>query len=173
MPDLRSVPDDTKWRTATRCSTRLAALYDVIFRPVLKERYDDLEQDIWVHMAQFSYEIAASLQFPMNTARELAESLRSVNTILFGPEFKDEVIEVGDTGAVIIVRRCPHVTGECPGPEDGTFRRCMAFTLTSQKAMNPAFSSRFVRAMCAGDRQCEIRIDPEKNPAKKPDAHTS
>jgi hypothetical protein len=146
----------------------MAAMYEKVCRPVLSDRYDELEEEIWIQAAQSAAETARSLRLPVKTARELAESLRSVNTLLSGPDCKEEVIEVGSEGAVIIIRRCPHVTGEIPCSGHGTFHRCMAFTLSSQKAMNPAFSSRFVRAMCMGDRQCEIRIEPEKEPEKEP-----
>ena len=37
MPDLKSIPDDVKWRLAADCAARLPALYDVAFRKVLGE----------------------------------------------------------------------------------------------------------------------------------------
>lgn len=170
MPDLKSVPDDTKWRIAAQHATHLAAMYERVFRPVIKDQYNELEHEIWIEMAQFAYEIALSLRFPVETARELAESLRWVTTIVFGPDSKEEVIEVGKDGAVIIIRRCPLLMNDSglSSSCEGIFHRCMAFTLTTQKKMNPNFSSRFVRAMCMGDRQCELKIEPEKEPRKKP-----
>ncbi len=170
MPDIRSVSDETKWRIATRYSASLVSVYEKIFRPVIKKQYDEREQEIWIEMARFSYETAQSLKFPMKTARDLAESLRLVNTIVFGPDYKDEIIGLGGDGAVLIIKRCPIIMNEnsLHPAENGTFHRCMALTLASQKKMNPAYSSRFVRAMCMGDRQCEIRIEPEKEMVKKP-----
>lgn len=167
MPDLRSVPDDTRWLIASQAAGHLVAVYDHVFRPALGERYNELEQEIWMQMAEYAQEIAVSLKLPTATATELAGSLRLVNALIFGPDFKDEVIEVGRDGAVIIIRRCPHLSGAGPESGNGIFNRCMAFTLSSQKAMNPAYTSRFVRAMCQGDRQCEIRVEPE--PLKKPE----
>ena len=58
-----------------------------LLRPV-----NDLEQEVWMQMAQFSGEIAQSLSLPVDTARDLAESLRWVTTIVFGPDLKEEVI---------------------------------------------------------------------------------
>jgi hypothetical protein len=120
-------------------------------------------------MTEFSYEIARSLRFPVENARELAESLRSVSALIFGPDSKEEIIGIGDDGAVIIIRRCPVLMNDSglSSSGDGIFHRCMALTLTTQKAMNPKYSSRFVRAMCMGDRQCEIKVEPEKE-EKKP-----
>ena len=167
MPDLRSVPDDTKWRIATQYAAHLAAIYENVFYPVIHDQYDELEQEVWMQVAQFSGEIAKSLTLPVETARDLAESLRLVTTIVFGPDLKEEILEVGKDGAVIIIRRCPLINGEIFST-NGPFHRCMAFTLSSLKKMNPDYSSRFVRAMCMGDRQCEIKIEPEKESLKKP-----
>jgi hypothetical protein len=170
VPDLRSVPDETKWQIATQYAAHMTAIYESVFRPVVQDRYDELEQEVWMHMAQFSLEIAQSLKLPVGTARDLAESLRLLSTLVFGPDYKGELIEVGRDGAVIIIRRCPALAGDCcsPASGDGTFHRCMAFTLASQKKMHPGYSSRFVRAMCMGDRQCEIKIEPEKEQKQKP-----
>ena len=167
MPDLRSVPDDMKWRVATQYAAHMAAIYEKVFRMVIPDRYDDLEQEVWMHMAQLSCEIAQSLRLPVDTARDLAESLRLVTSIVFGPDLKEEILEVGNDGAVIVIRRCPLINGEAFST-NGPFHRCMAFTLSSLKKMNPDYSSRFVRAMCMGDRQCEIKIEPDKKTQKKP-----
>ena len=167
VPDLRSVPDDTKWRIATQYAAHVAAIYENVFRPVVQTRYDELEQEVWMHMAQFSNEIAKSLRLPVETARDLAESLRLVTSIVFGPDLKEEILEVGNDGAVIVIRRCPLITGEAIST-NGPFHRCMAFTISSQKKLNPDYSTRFVRAMCMGDRQCEIKIEPDKESQKKP-----
>jgi hypothetical protein len=170
VPDLRSVPDETKWQIATHYAAHMITIYESVFRPVVQDRYDELEQEVWMHLAQYSLEIAQSLRLPMGTARDLAESLRLVSSLFFGPDYKGELIEVGKDGAVIIIRRCPSLTGDCCSPDSGdrAFRRCMAFTLASQKKINPGYSSRFVRAMCMGDRQCEIKIEPEKEQKQKP-----
>jgi len=146
-------------------------MYDTVFRPVAGKKYDKLEQEVWIRLAEFSFEIAHSLQLPVRNAQEIAESLRTVTAVLFGPDYKGEIIEVGEDGAVIIVKRCPFLLdGGIGGIPDGTFHRCMAFTLTSQKNFNPKYAARYVRAMCMGDRQCEIKVEPEKvEPEKEPE----
>lgn len=171
VPDPGSVPDATKWQIASRYLVHLAAMYEKVFRPVLADRYDTLEQEVWMQMVRFSAETARSLRLPAGSARELAESLRVVSGIVFGPDSKEEIIELGDDGAVIVIKRCPVILHDdgLSASGDGIFHRCMAFTLSAQNAVNPAYSARFVRAMCMGDRQCEIRIEPEKEPAKKPE----
>jgi hypothetical protein len=86
--------------------------------------------------------------------------MRPVMVILCGPGFKNEAMEVSGERSVILVKRCPFLERETadPGRESPLFRRCMAFTLTAVPLLNGKYSARFVRTMCTGDRQCEIKI---------------
>jgi hypothetical protein len=170
MQDLRSIPDDVKWKISAKGAARLPAIYEVVLSPVVGKRYDELEQEIWVEFSKFGFDIARSLHLPITNAENLAQSMSIVRAILFGPDYKDEVMEIGDDGAVAIVKHCPFVdeaagTGASP---DRAFKRCLAFTLSTQKIMNPEYKSRFVRAMCMGDRQCEIKIDKEESSKEEP-----
>ena len=160
MADLNSIPDDTKWRIAAEFSATLPALYDHAFRETVGERYDEIEQEVWMEAAKTIFDIAKSLSLPTGTARDLAETMRIVMVILFGPEFKSEALEISKDGAVIIIRRCPLLAKGYDAGTDGerTFRKCMAFTLTGIPLLNKDFSVRFVRTMCTGDRQCEIKV---------------
>jgi hypothetical protein len=169
MRDLRSIPDDVKWKISSKGAARLPAMYEVVFSPVAGDRYDELEQEIWVEFSKFGFDIARSLQLPITSAGDLAQSMSIVRAILFGPDYKDEVMEVGDNGSVVIVKHCPFVA-EAAGmgaSSDRAFKRCLAFTLSTQKSLNPEYKSRFVRAMCMGDRQCEIKVDKEDEGKKK------
>jgi hypothetical protein len=155
-----SIPDEVKWRIAAEFSAQLPALYDKTFRAAVGDSYDDLEQEIWMEASKTAFEIVKNLNLPVGTATDLAESLRTVLIILFGPGFKSETLEVSKDGAVILVKRCPLIAASYDAGTDGnrTFRKCMAFTLSSNLNINKNFSARFVRTMCTGDRQCEIKI---------------
>jgi hypothetical protein len=101
---------------------------------------------------------------------QLAETLDIVMKVLFGPDFKNEVLDIPGDSAVLIVRRCPilaHATRSGLTGEQA-FNKCMALTLGSVPVLNKEFSARFVRTMCTGDRQCEIKI--QKVPAPVPSA---
>lgn len=163
-----SIPDDVKWRIAAEFSARLPALYDRTFRPVIGEQYDEMEQEIWMKIASTAFDTARNLALPVSTAPQLAETMRTVMTILFGPGFRSETLEVSKDGAVILVKSCPFLAGSCENGSDGdrTFRKCMAFTLTGVPLLNRNCAARFVRTMCTGDRQCEIRIG-QQAPAGK------
>lgn len=160
MTSRSSIPDDMKWRIAAEFSAQLPALYDRAFRDAVGDRYDEMEQEIWMEVAKIAFSIAKNLSLPVGNAKELAETMRVVVVILFGPGFKSETLEISKEGAVIIVKRCPLLSEGYDLGTDGnrTFRKCMAFTLTSPPLLNKSFSGRFVRTMCTGGRQCEIKI---------------
>jgi len=161
MPDLKSIPDGVKWRLAAKLAALLPALYEAAFRDVAGDRYDTIEQGIWMEISFVVDEIVRDLSLPVGNAGELADSIRTVMTILFGPDYKSETLEFSRDGAVILVKRCPLPERcLCSGPGDTTtFRRCMVLTLTSIPHLNRKYSARFVRTMCTGDRQCELKIE--------------
>ena len=160
MTDPRDIPDETKWRLAAEYAARIPALYDAAFRPVAGERYDEIEQEIWMDLSRTAFTIARDLSLPVATAHDLAGTMRTVMVILFGPGFRTETLEVSPDRSVILVKRCPFLEQDSPSPgtRSPVFRRCMAFTLTAVPLLNKNYSARFVRTMCTGDRQCEIKI---------------
>jgi hypothetical protein len=172
MPDLKSIPDDVKWRLAAKLAALLPALYEAAFRDVAGDRYDEIEQSIWAEISFVVDDIVRYLSLPVGNAGELADSLRTVMSILFGPDYKSETLEFSRDGAVVLVKRCP-LPERCPGSRSGditTFQRCMALTLSTIPHLNKKYSARFVRTMCTGDRQCELKIEavkPEKEVEKK------
>ena len=107
MPDLKSIPDMVKWRLAAKLAAILPALYEAAFRDVAGERYDEIEQNIWMEISFVVDEIIRDLSLPVSNAGELADSLRTVMAILFGPDYKSETLEFSKDGAVVLVKRCP------------------------------------------------------------------
>jgi hypothetical protein len=164
VPDLKSIPDDVKWRLAADSAARIPALYDVAFRKVLGEKYDEIEREIWIELSHRAVSIAKDLGLPVKNAHDLAESMRTVMIILFGPDYKSETIDVSDEGSVIVIKRCPFLDKgyETGAKGEHTFPRCMAFTLMTVPSLKKDYSARYVRSMCTGDRQCEIKVSPEK-----------
>jgi hypothetical protein len=169
MPDLKSIPDDVKWRIAADYAACLPALYDLAFRKVLGNKFDEIEREIWIELSRRAITITRDLALPVKNAHDLAESMRTVLTIIFGPEYTSETIDVSSDGSVIIIRRCPFMeTGyEIGANGEHTFPRCMAFTLTAVPGLKKDYSARYVRSMCTRDRQCEIKISSEKKPEIK------
>lgn len=175
MAGINSVPDEVKWRIAAEFAANLPVLYDREFRAVLGDTYDSVEQKAWLGTSTIVADMVKSLSLPHRTAMQLAETLDIVMKVLFGPDFKNEVLDIPGDSAVLIVRRCPilaHATRSGLTGEQA-FNKCMALTLGSVPVLNKEFSARFVRTMCTGDRQCEIKIQkvpaPVPSTAKDPD----
>jgi hypothetical protein len=160
MAGLDSIPDTVKWRIAADFSAQMSARYDRAFRSIVGKRYNEIEQEIWMEVAESAVTLARNLSLPVGTAQDLAETMRTVMVILFGPEFRSETIEVSKDGSVLIIRYCPLLSAGYDSGSDGerTFCKCMAFTLSSIPRLNRDFSARFVRTMCSGDRQCEFKV---------------
>lgn len=168
MTDIKDIPDEMKWRLATEFASQIPALYDRAFRSTVGNRYDGVEQEVWMELSRNAAGIVREISLPTRNATELANAMRTIMIILFGPSWKSEVIGLPDNGAVLIVKRCPllardHETG-CTG--ECTFHRCLALTLSTVPLLNNKYSARFVRTICTGDRQCEVRIEVEKEPDK-------
>jgi hypothetical protein len=165
MTDLKDIPFETRWRLAAEFCASLPAAYEAAFRAIVRERYNGIEQEVWMDLAKSASGIAHSLSLPVQNAKALAETMRIVMVCLFGPGFKNETLEVSADRQVILVKRCPFLdhTAMEGDAENPLFRRCMAFTLTAVPVLNNQYSARFVRTMCTGDRQCEIMI--EKRPS--------
>jgi hypothetical protein len=166
MPDLKSVPDDVKWHLAARLAALLPSLYESAYRDVVGEKYYEIEQEIWMKLSHMVSSVVRDLSLPTSTATEIAQSIRIVLTIWFGPDYKSETLDVSKDGTVVLIKRCPfldsgHNLG-VGGP--GTFQKCMALIITTVPQLNKNYSARFVRTMCTGDRQCEIKIFEVKKP---------
>jgi hypothetical protein len=168
VPDLKSIPDEVKWRLAAKLAALLPALYDRAYRGVVGEKFDEIEQEIWMELSGMVLEIVRDLSLPTSNATELADSMRIVMVILFGPDYSSETLSVSNGGAVVLVKRCPlPASSYDTGAGDiSTFHKCMALTLTTVPLLNSGYSARFVRTMCTGDRQCEIKIQEVKQPVK-------
>ena len=64
MPDLKSIPDEMKWRLAARLAALLPALYDDAFRDRVGEKYDEIEQNIWIDLSHMVMGIIRDLSLP-------------------------------------------------------------------------------------------------------------
>ena len=69
---------------------------------------------------------------------------------------------------MVLVKRCPLPASNLDrgAGDPSTFHKCMVLTLTTVPLLNKGYSARFVRTMCTGDRQCEIKIEEVKQPDK-------
>jgi hypothetical protein len=169
MPDLKDIPDAVRWRYAAECAATLPTLYDIAFREALGKKYDALEQEIWRELAHQVQTITHDLSLPVQDAHEIARSVQIATIILFGPEYGGETIKMSDKDAVVIVKRCPFLSHSqmLAADHEHAFTRCMALVLSAVPLLNKNYTARFVRTMCTGDRQCEIKVEKKPEPERK------
>jgi hypothetical protein len=154
------VPEEVRWLAASRVASVMPVLYRMAFRDLAGDRFDEIEQQVWVFLAQEAKTLAAVCNLPTGTARELASTLSFITTTFFGPETTAEVASFEGDRAVLMVKRCPFLLREeeFRAEPGGVFNRCLAFSIATIEALNPDYTLRFVRSACQGDRNCEMKI---------------
>ena len=154
------IPEEMRWRIAATLSAKIPVTYGMVFRESTGADYDRLEQQIWVALAHEAKAVAWTCSLPVADSRDLTLTLDILNTLLFGPEFKSEQISFENDRSVLLVRKCPFLLREqeMSGPPSDVFNRCLAFSIALIEELNPEYTLRFVRAMCQGDRNCEMKV---------------
>jgi hypothetical protein len=157
---LEQIPEGTRWQACARLLAKLPLLYDITYRERVGPEYVALEHPIWIEMAAEAKEIADAFRLPRSSPAELASTIAALGECLFGRDFQFEPLDGTDERASLRVRRCPF-SEEADLLEIDRTRlpdRCLAFTIPLVEALNPAYTLRYVRAACAGDRGCELQI---------------
>lgn len=158
------IPDEVRWQVAAKIVSLLPATYSMVFRDVVGADYDMLEQQVWVALAQEAKGVARTFSLPVGNARDLSSTLDILVTLFFGPEIKSEKVSFENDRAVLLVRKCPLMLREqeLHAPSGDVFNRCLAFSIAAIEELNPEYTLRFVRGMCQGDRNCEMKIITKK-----------
>jgi hypothetical protein len=168
MVDLRDIPEGTRWQIATRILSSLPVMYDMALREAVGGKYDELEYQVWIELGKDALDIAKAFRLPVTRASELARSLRLITQLIFGTEFRYEVLEISEDRATLITKTCPFLgsTLEYGGTPKNLFPKCLAFSVAVVESLNPRFTARFVRSLCMADRTCEMSV-LTKEEAKK------
>ncbi len=176
---LADVSEGQRWQIASHLAGTLPVLYDAVFRDHIgSEEFDRLEHDIWIEVAKEVKSIAWTYRWPADNAAAIASILSATAGLFFGAEFKQEVLDLSPDTAVILRKRCPFhaYAGMLQRNPEHLFAKCLVFSVVAVEQLNPAFTLRFVRGSCMGDRQCELKVvrkdlvedRPEKSsPGKK------
>jgi len=160
MVDLREIPEGTRWQIATRILSSFPVMYDMAFREAVGRKYDELEYQVWMELGKDALDIAKAFRLPVATAGEVAHALRLVTRLIFGPEFRYEVLDLSGDRATLITKTCPFLGSahEYGGTPKNLFPKCLAFSVAVVEILNPRLTARFVRSLCMGDRTCEMSI---------------
>jgi hypothetical protein len=164
MAGIIPIPEEIRWHIAAKIASMIPVAYGMAFRDTIGADYDRLEQQVWVALAHEAKIVARTFSLPVGTARELSSTLDILTSVFFGPEFKTEQVSFESDRAVLLVRKCPLMLREQEfhAPPGKVFNRCLAFSIAAIEELNPEYTLRFVRGMCQGDRNCEMKIITKK-----------
>ncbi len=162
MISIEDIPAEKRWEIAAKSASAMPLVYDMYFREVFGEKYDEIEKPIWAEGGKEVKNIAMALGLPSENAIEVNEAFRVIGTILFGPEFKFDIVEETKDRVVGKVIECPILNRAREmglDPETVALKACMTFDKSAVENLNPEYTHRLNANMCSGSRNCEMVIE--------------
>jgi hypothetical protein len=104
------------------------------------------------------------LRFPAGNAIEVDNTWGIISSILYGPEFKWDVIEESEDRAVDRIKSCPFLNraNEMGTDPKDCFGPCQAYGKSTIENLNPKYTQRFESGMCLGAPYCESIVELKK-----------
>jgi len=162
MISIEDITSDKRWEIAAKSASAMPLIYDMHFRKVLGEKYDEIERSIWTEGGKEVKNLATALGLPSDNAIEVNEAFGVIGTILFGPEFRFGIVEATKDRVVQKVIECPilNMAREMGlHPETVALKACMTFHKSAVENLNPEYTHRLNANMCSGSRYCEMIIE--------------
>jgi hypothetical protein len=165
MVDAKSIPAEIKWEIAAKSATAMPWVYGMAFRGLIDEkRFHEIDQQIWTEGGREAKRLADKLNLTSRNAKEVNSTWGIVSSILYGPEFKEDIIEENENRVVTRITGCSFLNRAKEmriDPRDG-FGSCQAYSKSTVENLNPKYSQRFLDGMCLGAPYCENIIELKK-----------
>jgi hypothetical protein len=155
---VEKIPAEARWTIATQGLTGSTAVTSKALREAVgQDKYDEILVQIWTEAGKASKEIADALGLAPADAKSVAETVRSVEIVMMGPEFEFELVEAK-------AERAAHRWTECVWwnrqKELGLsgelcIAGCPAYNSALAKSLNPKVTARLTKAKPRGDAYCE------------------
>ncbi len=162
MVSIEDIPAEKRWEIAAKSASAVLLIYDMHFRKVLGEKYDEIEKGIWTEGGREVKNLAMALGLPSGNAREISETIGIIGTILYGPEFKFEEVKKTQKGVVGRITECPILNRAREmglNPEIVALTACQVFEKSAVENLNSEYTHRLNANMCSGDEYCEMAIE--------------
>ena len=162
MVSIEDIPTEVRWEIAAKAASATPVAYDMVFREVLGDKYDEIERPIYIEAGKEMKSLATALGLPTDNAMDLGDAQSVLTTILYGPEFVFGNVEGTEDRAVGTVTGCAVLnrTNEMGlDPKVVCLGACQTFCKSTIENLNPKYTQRFTSAMCAGDPYCEMVIE--------------
>ena len=160
MADTERIPIEARWRIATRSVSALTMGYEMALETALGEQYAGIVERVWRERGADAGVYASAFGMPVRNAREIAEALRAISRVVYGPEFETRLMRSSDDVAVVYTLECPllNCTREMGGEPERACTSCRAFASAAVEGMNPAYALQFRSGMCLGEDHCQMNI---------------
>ncbi|KAF5417495.1 MAG: hypothetical protein C5S49_03305 [Candidatus Methanogaster sp.] len=162
MVSIEDIPAEVRWEIAAKAASATPLAYDMVFREVLGDRYDEIERPIYIEAGKEMKSLAAALGLPTDNARDLGDAQGVLTTILYGPEFEFGTVEGTEDRAVVKVTGCAVLNRALEMGLDPTvvcLAACQTLCKSTIENLNPKYTQRFTSNMCADDPYCEGVIE--------------
>ncbi|RLG29818.1 hypothetical protein DRO03_06265 [Methanosarcinales archaeon] len=106
MVSIEDIPAEVRWEIAAKAASVTSVAYDMVFREVLGDKYDEIERPIYVEAGKEMKSLATALGLPTDNAMDLGDAQSVLTTILYGPEFEFGNVEGIEDRAVGKVTGC-------------------------------------------------------------------
>jgi len=162
MVSIEDIPVEVRWEIAAKAASATPLAYDMVFREVLGDRYDEIELPIYIGAGKEMKSLAAAPGLPTDNAGDLDEAQNVLTTILYGPEFAFGKVEEAGDRVVSKVTGCAVLNQALEmglDPKVVCLAGCQTLCKSTIENLNPKYTQRFTSAMCAGDPYCEMVIE--------------
>jgi hypothetical protein len=155
---------EIRWKIATDFVNYIPHVFDEEFRKISAGRCDakikEAELKIYKEAAKMERKYALALNFPLDTALDIANAHEFISNAIFGSDMKGEVTEEKNDSARITTKSCPMLNLSI---NKGTDIRipselCSVFTKAAVESLNPAYKLIFQKSLCNRDQVCEVLI---------------
>ncbi|OPY54813.1 MAG: hypothetical protein A4E49_00824 [Methanosaeta sp. PtaU1.Bin112] len=165
MTNVDDIPAETKWKIAAKSATAMPWIYGMAFQGLIDEKvFQEIDLQIWKEGGKEAKRLADELNLPASNAKEVNRTWGIVSTILYGPEFKEEIIEENENRVVTRITGCGFLNRAREmgiEPKNG-FKSCQAYSSSIVENLNPNYSQRFLNGMCLGAPYCENIVELKK-----------
>jgi len=165
MVSIENIPVEQRWEIATGAASSIPLAYDMAFREVLGEKYNEIERPIYIEVGKEFKNLASALGLPVGNVREVSQTFGIIGTIINGPEMKTEITEKSDDRTVVKVIQCPVLNRAVEmglDPKIVALTAYQTYLKSAVENLNPELTQQSNKKMCSGDPYCEMVIERRK-----------
>ena len=159
MVSIEDIPAEVRWEIAARAAVATPLAYDMVFREVLGDKYDEIERSIYIEAGKEMKGLATALGLPTDNAMDIGDAQEVLIAILYGPEFEFENVEETEDRVVSKVTGCAMLNQALEmglDPKVVCLAACQTHCKATIENLNPKYTQRLTMYMCAGDPYCEM-----------------